>query len=218
MGRSGTSYIASALHASGFCMGDSLKPSDDRNEAGYYEDLEILQLHESWLAEVDWDFGTVSDRFPLEPTTSMLDAVAAIVANREARGRPWGAKPPGVLFFWPAWRTALPASTVLLLPFRHPEAVARSYVAVGDTRERALALWLQLNMLALDAIDEGPFEGVVIDFDRPEHVARRLSEIVGYRIADTYRPDLHHHRGEEPLRGEIGALYAELRRRANAPD
>ncbi|HEV8601945.1 MAG TPA: glycosyltransferase [Gaiellaceae bacterium] len=214
MGRSGSSYVANALHRSGYRMGEELKAPDGQNEAGYYEDLETLRLHESWLAERGLDLGTVSERFPIDPTDSMRAEVAALVARREARPQPWGAKPPGVLFFWPAWREALPAPTVLLLPFRHPEAVAKSYLTPGDTRERALALWLQLNKLALRAIDAGPFKGVLLDFDAPDHLIRQLGRVVGSPLDDVYRPDLHHHRSDDPLDGEIGELYAELRRRA----
>lgn len=215
MGRSGTSYVASLLAGSGFHLGDDLKRADAQNEAGYYEDLETIRFHERWLSELGWDLGTVTDSFPVDPLPAMRAEIAALVAKREARGLPWAAKPPGALFFWPGWRAALPEQTVLLVPFRHPEAVARSYLAGGDTRERALGLWLQLNRLALGAIDSGPFQGFVLDFDHPELVARRLPEIIGRPVVDTYRPDLHHHRADEPLAdSEIAEMYSELIRRA----
>jgi hypothetical protein len=214
MGRSGTSYVASILHRSGYDMGKRMKPADDQNEAGYYEDLEATLIHEKWLAELGYDFGTVSDRFPLPVTPSMIEDVESFVEQRETHRRPWGVKPPGALFFWPAWRAALPRSTVLAVPFRHPEAVVGSYLAAGDTRERAEALWLQLNRLALAAIDAGPFAHVVLDFDRPRHVGARLAEILQAPVVDTYRADLHHHQQREALGGELGTVYRELRARA----
>jgi hypothetical protein len=202
------------LHRSGYRVGSDLKPADSQNEAGYFEDVEMLRLHEQWLDERGLDLGTVSDLFPLQPTPLMQAEISALVARREAQPHPWAAKPPGVLFFWPAWRDVLPRSTVLLVPFRHPEGVAQSYVAAGDTRERALGLWLQLNRLALEAVDAGPFQGVFLDFDDPRQLADRLTEVVGSPLADSYRADLHHHRPDAPVDGELRDLYEELKRRA----
>jgi hypothetical protein len=127
MGRSGTSYVASLLDAAGYGLGVELKPADGANEAGYYEDLDVTQMHERRLAELGLDLGTVSDRFPLPATPAVAAEVRSYVTHRESAGGPWGVKPPGALFFWPAWREALPRSTLLLLPFRHPEAVVGSY-------------------------------------------------------------------------------------------
>jgi len=214
MGRSGTSYVASLLDAAGYGLGAELKPADGANEAGYYEDVEVTQMHERRLAELELDLETVSDGFPLPATPAAAEEVRSYVAHREAAGGPWGVKPPGALFFWPAWREALPRSTILALPFRHPDAVVGSYVASGGTRERAEALWLQLNRHALNAIDSGPFEGVVLNFDGPERVSRRLSAVLGVEVPDTYRPELRHHRGSIAPSGELGVLFRELLRRA----
>ena len=144
MGRSGTSFIASILHEAGYSMGERLKPADEHNEAGYFEDLEVMQMHSAWLDELGFNFGTVSDRFPLDPTPWMMEDVATLVARREARGRAWGLKPAGALYFWPAWQAALPRSTVLVLPFRHPRGVTASYESGGGDAEWAEALWSQL--------------------------------------------------------------------------
>jgi len=218
MGRSGTSYVASLLHAAGYGLGSELKPADDANEAGYYEDVEVTRMHEQRLAELGLDLGTISDRFPLPATPVVAEEVRSYVTRRESAGGPWGVKPPGALFFWPAWRDALPRSTILILPFRHPDAVVGSYVAAGDTRERAEALWLQLNRLALNAIDQGPLEGVVLNFDRPELLSRRLPAVLGIEVPETYRPGLRHHRGSIASSGELGVVYRELLWRAGRPE
>jgi hypothetical protein len=214
MGRSGTSFVASILHESGISMGERLKPPDQQNEAGYFEDLEITEMHAGWLMKFGFDFGSVSGRFPLEPTAAMTDAVRSLVAQREARGRPWGLKPPGALQFWPAWEAALPRSTVLVLAFRHPRGVSASYEAAGASREWAEGLWLQLNRIALKAIERSPFAHVVIDFDRPHGGVLRLAGVLGRPVVDTYREELHHHRVGGALTGELGIVYRELRRRA----
>jgi hypothetical protein len=66
----------------------------------------------------------------------------------------------------------------------------------------------------LNAIDSGPFEGIVLNFDQPERLSRRLSAVLGVGVPDTYRPELRHHRGLAAPFGELGVLYRELLRRA----
>ncbi len=216
MGRSGSSYVASALHQAGVYVGDELKSADQHNRAGYFEDLEVLQMHERWLVERGLWFDSVSDRLPLAPTAEMDDAVAAFVRRRQAQGRRWGVKAPGLLFFWPVWRRHLPEETTILLPFRHPNAVVQSLVAWGNPPELASMLWLQLNRLALDAIDTSPFTALVLDWDDPWGTRRALTELLG-EFTDPYDPTLHHHEARDaPMQPAVRDLYAELQSRAGA--
>jgi hypothetical protein len=215
MGRSGTSYVASVLHEAGIDMGEELKPADEQNEAGYFEDLEVLRMHQSWLEERGMSFVSVSDEFPLELDAARREKISSYIERRESSSRPWGLKAPGILFFWPAWQDALPETTVLLLPFRHPDGVAASLADGGMPPESALPLWMQLNRLALDALDSSPFTGVVLDFDDRPALARRLNTLLG-PFVDTYRPALHRHRSRGRLPAEAEEVLAELRRRAAA--
>jgi hypothetical protein len=212
MGRSGTSYLAGLLHASGIDMGTELKQPDRFNELGYFEDLPVTQVHERWLARVGLDFGSISSDLPVDGGPEMEAELREALGPRLDQPGRWGMKPPGILFFWPMWQQLLPSTTVLLVPFRHPYAVAESYAAGHDTRERALGLWVSLNRLALHAVDSGGFESLVLDFDRPETFAGQLAPIVG-PVADTYDRTIHHHRSNARLYGELAELYAELQRR-----
>jgi hypothetical protein len=213
-GRSGTSYVAGLLHASGIDMGRHLKPPDHFNERGYFEDVAVTDLHMRWLAQRGMTLMSISAEFPLDGTAEMEQQLRDVVRPLMESGRRWGIKPPGILFFWPLWQRMLPPTTYLLLPFRHPLAFAQSYVAgTGDTSDRALALWTSLNKLALHAIDSSGFASVVLDFDQPSTIAEALEPILG-TVADTYDAGIHHHRSDAPLHGEVAPLYAELRRRA----
>ena len=98
---------------------------------------------------------------------------------REAVGVRWGVKAPGILCFWDAWRELLPVRSVVLVPFRHPCAVAASFERYGLERAHALALWLQLNTLALRAATNGPFEAVFLNFDDRQQFARALQRVLG---------------------------------------
>jgi len=214
MGRSGTSYVASILDQAGVDLGRELKPADEHNERGYFEDLEALRMHQGWLEERGLSFVSLDERFPLDPGPEGRAQVAEFVRKREHETEQWGLKAPGILFFWPAWREALPPSSVLLFPFRHPDATLRSLERGGIDREQGLALWIQLNRLALAAVDEGRFVAVVLDFDDRRKLAARLAPLLGPYV-DPYELGLHHHsRGPLPEDSEARAVYEELSRRA----
>jgi hypothetical protein len=210
MGRSGTSYLGSILHAAGIEMGAALKPGDHFNRRGYFEDVETTQMHEDWLKQRGLTFMSVSDRLPVQAADRESGKIAAYVAQREASGRPWGVKAPGILFFWPAWRERLPPETVVLLPFRHPTAVVGSFERWGLAGETTLRLWEQLNRLALAALDEGPFQGVVLNFDDRFAFGRRLQALLGAYV-DPFEPALvNHHPRPDLLSPELRRLYDEL--------
>jgi len=214
MGRSGTSYVGSILDRAGIDMGRELKPPDELNERGYFEDLEPLRLHQGWLDELGLTLASLDERFPLDPGAAGRRQVASFVERRQREAERWGLKAPGILFFWPAWREALPPQSVLLFPFRHPEGTLRSLERLGMEREHGLALWVQLNRLALHAVDEGRFESAVLDFDDRRKLAARLSPLLGPYV-DPYELGFYHHsRGSLPEDPDARALYEELSGRA----
>jgi hypothetical protein len=215
MGRSGTSYFGSILDEAGIGMGGNLKPPDEHNKRGYFEDLEATRMHQEWLERRGLTLASVSDSFPLPATPDEMGAISSYIALREAEGGRWGLKAPGILFFWDAWREQLPRGSVVLVPFRHPSAVADSFERYGLGRQQALALWLQLNRLALRAARVGPFETLFLDFDNRDRFARALSSVLGSYV-DPYEPALRQERPHtEPLPSAFGELYAELVARAS---
>jgi hypothetical protein len=215
MGRSGTSYLGSLLDATGIAMGAELKPADEHNARGYFEDIETTRVHERWLERRGLTLAS-SDSVPLAVDPDERDAIAAYIARRGSTGDRWGVKAPGILFFWDAWRDLLSSQTVLLVTFRHPDAVAASFERYGLDGEHAQALWLQLNKLALRAAD-GPFEAVFLNFDDRERFSRSLLRVLGPYV-ETYQSALRHERpGSTPLPPAYGERYSELLMRADAP-
>jgi hypothetical protein len=167
-------------------------------------------MHQAWLEERGLSFVSLDERFPLDPGPEGRAQIVEFVRRREQQTERWGLKAPGILFFWPAWRDALPPSSVLLFPFRHPEATLRSLERGGVEREQGLALWIQLNRLALAAVDEGRFEAAVLDFDDRRKLSARLAPLLGPYV-DPYELQLQHHRrGPLPEHAEVRALYEEL--------
>lgn len=215
MGRSGTSYVGAILEAAGIDMGAELKPADEHNQGGYFEDLEATRMHERWLEQRGLTLASVSDALPVEATPDETEAIALYIARREARAHRWGLKAPGILFFWEAWREVLPDRSIVLVPFRRPSAVADSFERYGLDRDTALALWLQLNRLALHAVTAGPFQGAFLDFDNRTRFAQALRSAIGPYV-DPYQPGLTHARPRaELLPREFRELHDELVARAS---
>ena len=57
MHRSGTSALAGTLQRLGLDLGDGLMPANAENERGFFEHLEIVDIHDRLLATLDssWD-------------------------------------------------------------------------------------------------------------------------------------------------------------------
>ena len=68
-------------------MGEELKPPDEHNENGYFEDRQATRMHEDWLQQRGLTLASISDAFPLEvppPRRSKRSASTSPCA------RPWG--------------------------------------------------------------------------------------------------------------------------------
>lgn len=138
MHRSGTSLVASLLSAWNVRMGDRLLPADRGNPAGYFEDVDFLELNRRILIACtppedghrDWGW-TESETFITEPSPAHRDAAAAIVAVRDRAGHPWGWKDPRTSMLLDFWDDVLGSEARFLLLYRHPWEVADSMLRTG---------------------------------------------------------------------------------------
>src|SRR5713226_257349 len=97
MHRSGTSFVASLLAAWNVRMGEQLVPADRGNPAGYFEDVDFLELNRRILLACtpqedghrDWGW-TESGTFDAGQLQAHRNAAAALVAARDRAGDPWG--------------------------------------------------------------------------------------------------------------------------------
>jgi hypothetical protein len=157
MHRSGTSALAGALENVGVGFGDSLMPPDPGdNPRGYFEDLEIFDLHERMLdrAGFSWD-----DPRPLDlkslPAGAMDPNRAELIQLLRDRfvGRPlWAVKDPRLCLLAPEWTeilSELEVSPGFVIVYRHPAEVAASLASRnGFSAEKSAGLWLQHNLAA----------------------------------------------------------------------
>ncbi len=138
MHRSGTSLVASLFEAWNVAMGDRLVPADRGNPAGYFEDVDVLELNRRILfactppedGHRDWGW-TESETFDAGQVPAYRDAAAALVAARDRAGRSWGWKDPRTSMLLDFWDHVLGQDAHFLLLYRHPWEVADSMLRTG---------------------------------------------------------------------------------------
>lgn len=162
MHRSGTSFVASLLAAWNVRMGDQLLPADRGNPAGYFEDVDFLELNRRILVACtppedghrDWGW-TESENFDAGQLPAHRNAAAALVAARERAGGPWGWKDPRTSMLLDFWDDVLGREARFLFLYRHPWEVADSMLRTGAdvwlTHPGYPArIWTQYNRRILD--------------------------------------------------------------------
>jgi glycosyltransferase involved in cell wall biosynthesis/GT2 family glycosyltransferase len=162
MHRSGTSFVASLLAAWNVPMGERLLPADHGNPAGYFEDVDFLELNRRMLVACtppedghrDWGW-TESGTFNTGPLPAYREAAAALVAARDRTGRPWGWKDPRTSMLLDFWDDVLGREARFLLLYRYPWDVADSMLRTGAdiwlTHPGYPArIWTQYNRRILD--------------------------------------------------------------------
>lgn len=133
MHRSGTSALTGALSLLGFDLGSRLLPPSDDNIKGFYENSEVVAIHERLLAAfgLSWD-----DPRELPANWIAHDAARAarneiieLVQREFAQSNKWAVKDPRICRFLPLWREALGdlgQTMNVLLMARHPWEVSAS--------------------------------------------------------------------------------------------
>lgn len=133
MHRSGTSTVAGALGILGATMPATGLGLSEDNPKGHFEPKEIVALHDRVLAAAGmhwWDW----DKFPdvwydSAAAQPFVDELVAIIRAEFGDAPLFVVKDPRTCKLLPLWRRAaalLNLNVAAVLPFRHPEEVARS--------------------------------------------------------------------------------------------
>jgi len=182
--RSGTSAIARAFHGAGLDLGTSLLGAETANPHGHFEDLEAVELHDSFLSATGrtWKSTGHSDAPPVPAVAH--DQLQSYLDRRESAGRAWGVKDPRLCLFLGEWLQIAPAAHVVVV-IRRPDEAVRSLHMRHSRRhvesrgvdpsdldfwrdpDLGVKLWIHYHQRLLASLDSArdPF---VIDFsDRP---------------------------------------------------
>ncbi|MCT8974617.1 sulfotransferase family protein [Microbaculum marinisediminis] len=198
MHRSGTSLAAEMLTRLGAWTRDRLLEANEFNPRGYWEDADLVGLHDTILATLDRSWGGIRASLPMPD--GWLDNPAITEPRREleafiragveaANGTPWMVKDPRVCRLLPLWQAIADDCGIRLagvLCARAPDAVAASLEKRDDLpRAFGRLLWLVNNVDALTAGRD--LVGASISYDRwftaPATQAAILAAAIGRTLS-----------------------------------
>jgi hypothetical protein len=197
MHRSGTSLLSSLLHQGGCRMGEALLPADAHNRAGYFEDVEFLELnrrifaaaipadhsgHADWGWTEDAEARTIHASH-LQPFTAAADA---LIARRRAAGHCWGWKDPRTSLLLDFWDARLQDARYLFV-YRSPWDVADSMQRLGADiflrhPEYAYRIWYHYNRALLAFARVHRNRTLIINANALMRAPQRLAELVRSRF------------------------------------
>ncbi len=152
MHRSGTSAVAGCLQRLGVEFGPRLMPATADNERGYYEHIDVVNLHDRLLMTLDrgWDSTTP---FPErwwegEAAAGRFHAELLGLLRRDyGTSALWSIKDPRMCRLLPWWQPLWPAletEPIFLIVVRDPNEVAMSLARrEGISPTKSYLLWLQ---------------------------------------------------------------------------
>lgn len=212
MHRSGTSALTRALCMHGCSAPATMPPADPNNPTGYWEPLEVVQLHTALLeqAQSSWDDPFLSeDLFSpdhLQEALSRLDNALDREFPDQATSSKWCViKDPRQCRLQPLWNHFIrqhDMSSVAVIVSRHPLAVVASlYRRDQVPANRALLLWIQ-HQLDAERHTRG-MARLVVSYERfledPEGVLQGMGNLL---IAGGFHPPEATH-GRDLVRPEL---------------
>ena len=151
MHRSGTSAVAGCLHGLGVDFGPRLMPATEDNPRGYYEHIDIVNLHDRLLLALggSWDETRAlpPDWLSDDALTGRYRADLLDLLRRDLPTAPlWGLKDPRLCRLLPWWEpvwTATNTRPLYVIVRRHPAEVAASLARrEGFSAGKSHLLWL----------------------------------------------------------------------------
>jgi GT2 family glycosyltransferase/glycosyltransferase involved in cell wall biosynthesis len=151
MHRSGTSALTRVVNLHGVTLGSELPEAAFDNEAGFWENQQVVNLHERLLADLgsSWDDprelreGWLGEA----ATAGYLDQLVTLIASDFGDALIWAVKDPRLCRLLPLWLKALSRLDIepkLIFALRHPGEVVGSLMRRNDlSAAEASLLWLR---------------------------------------------------------------------------
>jgi hypothetical protein len=236
MHRSGTSFVASLLHAAGLDMGSRLMPAARSNERGHFENMDFVEFHMRELRLTGHDDSGWAALHTLTLSEEAASEAREIIETN-ARATAWGWKDPRTTLFLDFWSSVVSDANYLFI-YREPSEVIDSLYRRGDesillTPELAARAYLTHNEMMLRharqhrarsfianvsaiALDPQRFLAALaekFDVDLDAHVPSTFEgELMRTIAPDAARATMLRH-----LFPEIDRLYHDLEREADIP-
>ncbi len=161
MHRAGTSAITRLINMMGAYVAseDQLLPATTDNPKGYWERIDVLQLHEYLLQQLNADWHLVSTVRTDQIESNLLNTFterAKKIIYRMDGNRPWVMKDPRLCLFLPLWLPLLEVPVCIHIT-RHPVSVAQSLAKRDNLPLHfSINLWENYNIHALMASTKLP--------------------------------------------------------------
>lgn len=216
MHRAGTSAVARLINLMGAYIGpeDQYLPATADNPKGYWERIDVLQLHEWLMAQLgaDWYLVGNIDLQSIGPEThqAFVQQARRILQGLEGQ-RPWVLKDPRLCLLLPLWLPLLEVP-ICIHVVRHPLATARSLEKRDDfPLHFGIALWEEYMAQGLIASTGLPRFAVCYEqlMAQPVATVRSLYEnLLDYGVRGLHLPtereitafldtDFQHHHADE---------------------
>ncbi len=151
MHRSGTSALTGVLAQLGVVMPKSPMPVSNDNPKGYFESIQFMMLNNELLQSAgsvwnDWR-QISSEKLDALSFAEARQKIIHAVSDEFLSDGPIAIKDPRICRIAPAWISALSAlnyNTLVIIPYRYPQDVARSlHARDGMNLNEGLLLWLR---------------------------------------------------------------------------
>lgn len=194
MHRAGTSAITRLINMMGAYLApeDQFLPATPDNPKGYWERIDVLQLHEFALNQIGADWYLTSavdpDHIPPELQETFTQRARKILQGMDGH-RPWVMKDPRLCLLLPLWLPLLEVP-VCVHVVRHPLSTARSLAKRdGFPLHFGAALWEQYTARALIVSSGLPRFSICYEklMEQPLAITRQLYETLGHHGVQALR-------------------------------
>jgi hypothetical protein len=192
MHRSGTSAITRGLRAVGANLGDRLLAPQEDNPKGFWEDIDLHNLHVELFDAIGMDWARLSpvtgDEVAELKRRGFVTQAHRILGEKLSGTGVFAVKYPRIPKIFPFWREVFAEGKYdirYLIPVRHPLSIARSLgKRDGMGKEYACLLWLAHVLPAFPVPDDNV--SLVTDYD---HLMENPDREMG-RIASRFGLDI----------------------------
>lgn len=222
MHRAGTSLTAAMLQALGVRLSENLMPASGDNAMGYFEDADIVRIHDALLESLGgrtWrtssSMALFPENWPALPRVAPLREQLKTLVRAQLAASPaaWGFKDPRTAQLLPLWveiARELQTEIRYVIVLRHPREVSESlHKRDAMNPVRGELLWIEhyLDALMYTKPESRAFIRYDVWFDDPLGAAGKLAgklllpppddERVRSLVASLVSAELRHHRCDE---------------------